>query len=114
MLFRSKRVIVSCFASSIHRIQQIIDVAGRVGRKVAFVGRSMVDNVEIAHNLGKLRVPDGSVVRPQDIRTFDPQKLVVLASGTQAEPMSALSRIVEPGGTSSYESMAAAPCLSCS
>ena len=53
----------------------------------------MVDNVEIAHSLGKLRMPDGSVVRPQDIRTFDPQKLVVLASGTQAEPMSALSRI---------------------
>jgi ribonuclease J len=53
----------------------------------------MVDNVEIAHGLGKLRVPDGSVVRPQDIRGFDPRKLVVLASGTQAEPLSALSRI---------------------
>jgi ribonuclease J len=64
-----------------------------VGRKIGFVGRSMVDNVEIAHGLGKLRVPDGSVVRPQDIRTFDPQRLVVLASGTQAEPLSALSRI---------------------
>jgi ribonuclease J len=64
-----------------------------VGRKIGFVGRSMVDNVEIAHGLGKLRVPDGSVVRPQDIRGFDPRKLVVLASGTQAEPLSALSRI---------------------
>src|ERR1700723_3358099 len=90
------KVLVSCFASSVHRVQQVIDIARMVGRKIGFVGRSMVDNVEIAHGLGKLRVPDGSVVRPQDIRTFDPQKLVVLASGTQAEPMSALSRII-PG-----------------
>jgi ribonuclease J len=88
-----KRVIVSCFASSIHRIQQIIDVAGRVGRKVAFVGRSMVDNVEIAHSMSYLRIPDGMVVRPQDIRNFDPKRIVILASGSQAEPMSSLSRI---------------------
>ena len=68
-----QRVILSCFASSIHRIQQVIDIASRVGRKVAFVGRSMVDNVEIAHALEYLRIPDGMVVRPQDIRGFDPQ-----------------------------------------
>jgi ribonuclease J len=94
-LFRAapEKVVVSCFSSSIHRIQQVIEVARGVGRKVGFVGRSMVDNVEIAHGLGKLRIPDGSIVRPQDIRGFDPKKLVVLASGTQAEPMSALSRI---------------------
>jgi ribonuclease J len=94
-LFRAapKKVVVSCFSSSVHRIQQVIDIARMVGRKVGFVGRSMVDNVEIAHNLGKLRIPDGSVVRPQDIKTYDPHKLVVLASGTQAEPLSALSRI---------------------
>ena len=94
-LFRAApaRVVVSCFSSSIHRIQQVIDIARRVGRKVGIVGRSMVDNIEIAHGLGKLRIPDGSVVRPQDIRSFDPQKLVVLASGSQAEPLSALSRI---------------------
>ena len=94
-LFRAapRRVIMSCFSSSIHRIQQVIDVARATGRKIGFVGRSMVDNVEIAHSLGKLRIPDGSVVRPQDIRSFDPNKLVVLASGTQAEPMSALSRL---------------------
>jgi ribonuclease J len=94
-LFRAapEKVVVSCFSSSIHRIQQVIDVARGVGRKVGFVGRSMVDNVEIAHGLGKLRIPDGSIVRPQDIRGFDSKKLVVLASGTQAEPMSALSRI---------------------
>lgn len=88
-----RRVILSCFASSIHRIQQVIDVAFRVGRKVAFVGRSMVDNVEIAHDLGYLRIPDGMVVRPQDIRGFEPRKIIVLASGSQAEPMSSLSRI---------------------
>jgi ribonuclease J len=88
-----RRVILSCFASSIHRIQQVIDVAARVGRKIAFVGRSMVDNVEIAHSLSYLRIPDGMVVRPQDIRSFDPKRLVILASGSQAEPMSSLSRI---------------------
>ena len=94
-LFRAapEKVVVSCFSSSIHRIQQVIDIARIVGRKIAFVGRSMVTNVEIAHELGKLKIPDGSVVRPQDIRTFDPKRLIVLASGTQAEPMSALSRI---------------------
>jgi ribonuclease J len=88
-----RRVILSCFASSIHRIQQVIDIASRVGRKVAFVGRSMVDNVEIAHSLEYLRIPDGMVVRPQDIRGFDPKRLLILASGSQAEPMSSLSRI---------------------
>jgi ribonuclease J len=88
-----RRVILSCFASSIHRIQQVIDIAARVGRKVAFVGRSMVDNVEIAHSLSYLRIPDGMVVRPQDIRGFDPKRLIILASGSQAEPMSSLSRI---------------------
>lgn len=88
-----RRVVLSCFASSIHRIQQVIDIAARVGRKVAFVGRSMVDNVEIAHDLSYLRIPDGMVVRPQDIRGFDPKRLIILASGSQAEPMSSLSRI---------------------
>jgi len=88
-----RRVILSCFASSIHRIQQVIDIASRVGRKVAFVGRSMVDNVEIAHSLELLHIPDGMVVRPQDIRGFDPKRIIILASGSQAEPMSSLSRI---------------------
>jgi ribonuclease J len=88
-----RRVILSCFASSIHRIQQVIDIASRVGRKVAFVGRSMVDNVEIAHELEYLRIPDGMVVRSQDIRAFDPRKIIIMASGSQAEPMSSLSRI---------------------
>jgi ribonuclease J len=88
-----RKVLVSCFATSIHRIQQVIDIAQLLGRKIAFVGRSMVTNVEIAHGLGRLRIPDGMVVRPQDIRGFDPRKLVVLVSGSQGEPMSALSRV---------------------
>jgi ribonuclease J len=88
-----RKVLVSCFASSIQRIQQIVDIAAAVGRKVGFVGRSMVDNVEIAHGLGRLRIPDGMVIRPQDIKSFDPHKTVVLVSGSQAEPMSSLSRI---------------------
>lgn len=94
-LFRAAplKVVISCFASSIHRIQQVIDIALLTGRKIGFVGRSMVDNVEIAHGLGRLRIPDGSVVRPQDVRTFDSKKIVVLVSGSQAEPMSALSRL---------------------
>ncbi|HVB56187.1 MAG TPA: ribonuclease J [Candidatus Acidoferrales bacterium] len=94
-LFRAapEKVVVSCFSSSIHRVQQVIDVARTVGRKVGFIGRSMVDNIEIAHGLGKLHIPDGSMVRPQDIKGYDSKRLVVLVSGTQAEPMSALSRI---------------------
>jgi ribonuclease J len=94
-LFRAapRRVLVSCFATSIYRMQQVIELAGAVGRKIGVVGRSMVDNVEIAYSLGRLRIPDGMMVRPQDLRAFDPQKLAVLVSGSQAEPMSALSRI---------------------
>jgi ribonuclease J len=94
-LFRAapRKVLVSCFASSVHRIQQVVDIAALVGRKVGFVGRSMVDNVEIAHELGRLRIPDGLVIRSQDLRTFDPEKMVVLVSGSQAEPMSSLSRV---------------------
>ena len=89
----TQKVIVSCFATSIPRIQQVIDIAAAAHRKVAFIGRSMVDNVEIAHGLGRLSIPDGMVVRPQDLRTFPPEKLVALVSGSQAEPMSSLSRL---------------------
>src|SRR5258708_18916098 len=82
-----RRVILSCFASSIHRIQQVIDIASRVNRKVAFVGRSMVDNVEIAHSLELLRSPDGVVKRPQAIRGFHPKRIIILASAGQADAM---------------------------
>src|SRR5579862_1551720 len=63
----TRKVIVSCFASSIPRIQQIVDIAAAAGRKVGFIGRSMVDNVEIAHGMNRLNIPDGLVVRTQEI-----------------------------------------------
>jgi ribonuclease J len=89
----TRKVIVSCFASSIPRIQQIVDIAAAANRKIAFIGRSMVDNVEIAHGMNRLRIPDGLVVRSQDISSYPSEKLVVLVSGSQAEPMSSLSRV---------------------
>ena len=86
------RLFVSCFSSSIHRLQQIIDLSEEFGRKVALVGRSMIAVTEIAHNHGFLTIPDNILVRPQDIMTSRPEKVTVLISGTQGEPMSALSR----------------------
>lgn len=88
-----RRLVISCFSSSIHRLQQILDVASEYGRKVAFLGRSMLNVTEIAHSLGLLTLPDGILLRPQDIMQADPSKVVVVASGTQGEPMSALSRV---------------------
>jgi len=87
------RLFVSCFSSSIHRLQQIIDLSQEFGRKVAIVGRSMIAVTEIAHNHGFLDIPDGILIRPQDIMTTKPSKVTVLISGTQGEPMSALSRV---------------------
>ena len=88
-----KRVIVSCFSSSIHRIQLVLDVAQACGRKVAIVGRSMISVSEIAHSLGLLEIPDGILIRPQDVAGAARHKVAVLISGTQGEPMSALSRV---------------------
>lgn len=88
-----QRLVVSCFSSSIHRLQQILDLSHEYGRKVVFLGRSMMNVTEIAHNLGLLDIPDGILLRPQDIMTAPPDKVCVVASGTQGEPMSALSRI---------------------
>jgi ribonuclease J len=88
-----RRLVISCFSSSVHRLQLILDLAAESGRKVAFLGRSMLNVTEIAHSMGLLRVPDGILLRPQDILQTDPKKTVVIASGTQGEPMSALSRI---------------------
>jgi ribonuclease J len=88
-----RRVVVSCFSSSIHRIQLVLDLAAEVGRRVAIVGRSMVAVTEIAHNLNLLEIPDGILLRPQDVMETDPSKVAVLISGTQGEPMSALARV---------------------
>lgn len=88
-----RRLIISCFSSSIHRLQQILDFAAEYGRKVAFLGRSMLNVTEIAHNLGLLSIPDSTLLRPQDIMQMPPEKVAVIVSGTQGEPMSALSRV---------------------
>jgi len=88
-----RRLVVSCFSSSIHRLQELLDLSSEYGRKVAFLGRSMNSTTEIAHSLGFLRIPDSILLRPQDIGQVPPNKLLVIASGTQGEPMSALSRI---------------------
>src|SRR6266853_1521298 len=88
-----RRLVISCFSSSIHRLQQILDLAQEYGRKVAFLGRSMNNTTEIAHDLGLLTIPNGILLRPQDIMQTAPSKLVAIASGTQGEPMSALSRV---------------------
>ena len=87
------RIIISCFSSSIHRLQQILDISADMGRKVAFLGRSMLTTTEIAHNLGLLQVPDNTLIRPQDIMAMPRNKVVAVVSGTQGEPMSAMSRI---------------------
>jgi ribonuclease J len=88
-----RRVVVSCFSSSVHRLQQLLDLAQEFGRKVCFLGRSMVNVTEIAHSLGLLHIPDHILLRPQDLRSIARDKLMVIISGTQGEPMSALSRV---------------------
>lgn len=88
-----RRIVISCFSSSIHRLQQILDLSAEFNRKVAFLGRSMVSVTEISHTLGLLDIPDGILLRPQDIMQALPGKVTVVISGSQGEPMSALSRV---------------------
>ncbi|HEY1243013.1 MAG TPA: ribonuclease J [Bryobacteraceae bacterium] len=88
-----QRVVVSCFSSSIHRIQLVLDLAQEYNRRVAVFGRSMVTVTEIAHTLGLLEIPDGILLRPQDAMDVPPDKVAFLISGTQGEPMSALARV---------------------
>jgi ribonuclease J len=88
-----RKVVVACFSSSIHRIQLILDLSQEMGRRVAVTGRSMVTVTEIAHSLGLLDIPDGILLRPQDVEETAPDKVTVLISGTQGEPMSALARV---------------------
>ena len=88
-----QRVIVASFASHVHRIQQIIDVAHAHNRRVTFVGRSMVRNMQIAQDLGYLHVPDGVVVDMDTAATLPDHRLVLISTGSQGEPLSALSRM---------------------
>ena len=100
------RIIVASFASNIHRIQQVINAAIKFGRKVTVVGRSMVNVVNVAMELGYLNVPEGMMIDVDIIDRYPPEKIVILTTGSQGEPMSALSRMavnehkkveIEPG-----------------
>ena len=87
------RIIVTSFASNVHRIQQVIDAAARLDRKVALVGRSMRKNINIAANLGIANVPDGMLIQPKEIEDFPDEKVVAISTGSQGEPLSALRRM---------------------
>ncbi len=91
------RVIVASFASHIHRIQQVMDTAARHGRSMAVIGRSMVKNVNIAQNLGYLNVPEGLLIKPHDIGLLPPDRVAILSTGSQGEPLSALARMASRG-----------------
>ncbi|KAB2345681.1 ribonuclease J [Actinomadura rudentiformis] len=88
-----ERIIVACFASHIHRVQQVLDAAVANDRKVCFVGRSMVRNMGVARELGYLNVPDEIMVDPKELDDIPADRLVLVCTGSQGEPMSALSRM---------------------
>jgi ribonuclease J len=87
------RVVVTCFASNVHRVQQVVDAAAALDRKVSLVGRSMRKNVNIGRMLGHIDVPEGMLVGPKEIEDFPDHKLVVISTGSQGEPLSALRRM---------------------
>jgi ribonuclease J len=89
----SRRVIVACFSSHVHRVQQVLDAAHANGRKVAMVGRSMLRNMGIAEELGYLRVPPGVLVDLKKLTDYPDDKIVLICTGSQGEPMAALSRM---------------------
>jgi len=91
----NQRIIVACFASHVHRVQQVLDAAYAHERQVAFVGRSMVRNMGIAKDLGYLTVPPGTIVDAKELADLPPQHQVLISTGSQGEPMSALSRIAQ-------------------
>jgi ribonuclease J len=91
-----QRIIVACFASHVHRVQQVLEAAAAHGRKVALVGRSMVRNMGVARELGYLQVPSvpgGLIVEPREAEEMPPEQIVLISTGSQGEPMSALSRM---------------------
>ncbi len=104
----SQRIIVACFASHVHRVQQVMDAAVSQGRKVAYVGRSMVRNMTVARDLGYLSVPRDTLVDLKELDKYAPDEVVIISTGSQGEPLSALARIahrnhdrihIEPGDT---------------
>ena len=90
---RQGRVLVASFASNVHRMQQAVDVAVETGRKVCIIGRSMRKNLNIARNLGYLEAPDDTFIRPSELEELPPHEAMVLCTGSQGEPMSALTRM---------------------
>ena len=90
---REGRVLIASFASNVHRMQQAVDVAIETGRKVCVVGRSMRKNVNIARNLGYLEAPDDAFIQPKELANVAPHQALVLCTGSQGEPLSALTRI---------------------
>jgi ribonuclease J len=87
------RIIVTSFASNIHRVQQVIDAASALGRKVALVGRSMRKNVNIGRSLGHIEFPEGALIQPQEVEDWPDERVVVISTGSQGEPLSALRRM---------------------
>ena len=90
---REGRVLVASFASNVHRMQQAVDVAVETGRKVCIIGRSMRKNLNIARNLGYLEAPEDTFIRPGELEDLPPREAMMLCTGSQGEPMSALTRI---------------------
>jgi ribonuclease J len=87
------RIVVTSFASNIHRVQQVIDAASALGRKVALVGRSMRKNVNIGRSLDHIQFPEGILIQPQEVEDWPDEKVVVVSTGSQGEPLSALRRM---------------------
>ena len=87
------RILVATFASNVHRVQQVINAAVTYGRKVAISGRSMINNVDVAQKLGYLDIPEGTLVHVNDLRKLKDNEVVIITTGSQGEPMSALTRI---------------------
>ena len=87
------RIIVTCFASNVHRVQQVIDAAAQLDRKVALVGRSMRKNFNIASNLGMANAPEGMLIQPREIEDYPDEKVIAISTGSQGEPLSALRRM---------------------
>ena len=87
------RIVVTCFASNIHRVQQVVDAAAALDRRVSLVGRSMRKNTNIGRMLGHIDIPEGMLVGPKEIEDFPESKLVVISTGSQGEPLSALRRM---------------------
>jgi ribonuclease J len=87
------RIVVTSFASNIHRVQQVVDAAAALGRKVSLVGRSMRKNVNIGRSLGHIEIPEGIIIQPQEVEDWPEHKIVVISTGSQGEPLSALRRM---------------------